>query len=175
MQKKTVFIGLLVFILIVNNIFSQNAQIQSTNNSNLQTTNTFSGNMKEKIETEKKETAKLNIYPLKTAGLIIGGIGLIGIGTAFYLNYEVKKNTDKADALYNDYLNATSDFNTKWNTYSDIVNLSKKQQTAAYIIGISSCLVVMPISYSFITYSKPAVNNVSFRISPNQMQLVFKF
>lgn len=111
----------------------------------------------------------------KTIGNISIGAGLLSLGTGVFFNYLAKKNYDESLKLHNEYLNTTTDINTKWNNYKEKHDLSDKQATVRNILYISSgAVITFGIISRFILY-KPVKEKISFKIDINSIKLCYKF
>ena len=138
---------------------------------------TFANKLVSEItESENAKKTKINVYPLRTIGYISTGIGLACLGAGILVNHQINNNVNQANSLFNDYLNANSDFDTAWNAYNDKFNsLDKliKERNILYIAsGVTGAFGLVSI---FLIRKQVYKEDISFEISPNQIKLAYRF
>lgn len=114
-------------------------------------------------------------YPLRTWGYISSGVALISFGFGYYFNQKGKNDYNDSLALYEEYKNATFDFDAKWSAYEEKYNSHESNHDYRNLLYITSSVTsIFGIAAIFII-KKPIDKKISINVYPNQMNLSYKF
>ena len=104
--------------------------------------------------------------------LIVVGAG--GLGTGYYFDTVASKDLSAAQKKYDDYKNATSDTDTKWNDYQNQLNIAKQDVQYRNIFYIAGGVTLgAGIIMAFIPNNPK--KTASIYITPDSINVALRF
>lgn len=123
----------------------------------------------------KVETPQLYHYPLRTIGYISLGVGVLSFAGGLYANHEVSKYNNAASSDDNNYYHANTNFDTSWNQVQNDMNHAHNNVNLRNALYITSGATVGFGIVSIFFIKKPIEDKVSIEMSPNKINLAYKF
>ncbi len=112
-------------------------------------------------------------FPFRISGFVSLGLSLAALGGGFYFNNEMNSDLKNAEKNYEIYENSTTDLDTKWKAYTDMVAAAKNSSTMSSAFFISSGIL---FTYGVITgFLINEEGNIFVGVAPNKLYIMSRF
>ncbi|MEJ5284845.1 MAG: hypothetical protein WHS77_07315 [Brevinematales bacterium] len=154
------------------NILSEKKKIKIEEGKLSELNFTMDSSREAKISLEKGASS---ITVWNITGYTMVGLGIVGMGFGYYFNLEAKRYYDLCLQRYDVYMNATSDFDSRWKDFEDALNGLETMVLARNISYISGGIMLgVGLILSFLPeWDKK--DNLSFEVLPNYIGFSYRY